>query len=162
MRLAVTAIATWLLCSGAAPAAAGTPAPAASASTQAESIDYRIAPKFAVVIGNTRYPGRYALHNAENDARLIAARLKQAGYATELLVNADRDLLYQALGHLAEHMKAGGAAAFYYAGHGMRAAGSPRCAIANGHAGRLPDHPAEGQRRTSVAGHARCLPQRPR
>lgn len=123
IRLAVTAIATWLLCSSAAPATADTPAPVASASTQAESIDYRRAPKFAVVIGNMRYPGRYALHNAENDARLIAARLKQAGYATELFVNADRDALYQALGRLAEHMKAGGAAAFYYAGHGMQIRG---------------------------------------
>lgn len=123
MRLAATAIATWLLCSGAAPAASGTPAPVTSASTRAESIDYRSAPKFAVVIGNTRYPGQYALRNAETDARLIAARLKQAGYATELLVNADRDTLYQALGRLAEHMKAGGAAAFYYAGHGMQIRG---------------------------------------
>jgi hypothetical protein len=123
LRLAGMAIAAWLLSSGVAPATAGAPVPGTSASTQAESIDYRSAPKFAVVIGNTRYPGRYALHNAENDARLIAARLKQAGYATELFVNADRDTLYQALGRLAEHMKAGGAAAFYYAGHGMQIRG---------------------------------------
>ncbi|ANH74640.1 caspase domain protein [Ralstonia insidiosa] len=116
-------IAVWLLCSGAAPAAAGTPVPAVSASTRAESIDYRTAPKFAVVIGNTRYSGRYALHNAENDARLIAASLKQAGYATELIVDADRNALYQALGRLAEQMSAGGAAAFYYAGHGMQIRG---------------------------------------
>ena len=81
LHLASMVVAVWLLISGAGRATAGTPTPAISASTQAESIDYRSAPKFAVVIGNTRYPGRYALHNAESDARLVAARLKQAGYA---------------------------------------------------------------------------------
>ncbi|WP_161779838.1 caspase family protein [Ralstonia pickettii] len=123
LRLAGMAVAAWLLCSGAALATVGTPAPVTSASTQAESIDYHSAPKFAVVIGNTRYPGRYALHNAENDARRVAARLKQAGFATDLLINTDRGTLYQALGRLAETMKAGGAAAFYYAGHGMQIRG---------------------------------------
>lgn len=122
-RIASAAMAAWCLLAGVAPVMAADPAPAVSASTLVESVDYRTAPKFAVVIGNTRYPGRYALRNAESDARLIAARLKQAGYATELLVNADRRALYQALGALAEHMKAGGAAAFYYAGHGMQVRG---------------------------------------
>ena len=86
----------------------------------AEKIEYKVAPKFAVVIGNTRYDGVLQLRNAGNDARLIGDRLQHAGYTTELLLNTDRKTLYEAIGRLSDHLKNGGVGIFYYAGHGAQ------------------------------------------
>lgn len=91
-----------------------------STSSFAEKIDYRTAPKYALVIGNTRYEGNLQLRNAGNDAKLIGNRLQGAGYTTELLMNTDRKSLYEAIGRLADHLKAGGVGIFYYAGHGAQ------------------------------------------
>lgn len=107
----------------AAPTPPATTPPTASATFPPPAIDYLSAPRHALVVGNSRYPGAHALRNAESDARLIAARLKQAGYATELLLNANRGALFRAIGALADRMKSGGAAVLYYAGHGMEVDG---------------------------------------
>ncbi|MFZ6847726.1 caspase family protein [Undibacterium sp. RuRC25W] len=85
----------------------------------AASIDYRTAPKFALVIGNTNYDGALKLRNAGNDARLLGAKLQDAGYTTELLFNTDRKTMYEAIGRLADHLNKGGVGVFYYAGHGV-------------------------------------------
>jgi len=84
----------------------------------ADKIDYRKAPKFALVIGNTHYEGALQLRNAGNDANLINSRLQSAGYSTELVFNTERKTLYEAIGRLADHLKNGGVGIFYYAGHG--------------------------------------------
>ena len=60
----------------------------------ADKIDYRKAPKFALVIGNTHYEGALQLRNAGNDANLINSRLQSAGYSTELVFNTERKTLY--------------------------------------------------------------------
>ena len=86
--------------------------------TWADKTDYRTAPKYALVIGNTRYDGALQLRNAGNDAKLIGDRLHHAGYTTELVFNTDRNTLFSALGRLADHLKNGGVGIFYYAGHG--------------------------------------------
>ena len=84
----------------------------------AQSIDYRSAPKFALVIGNANYEGVLKLRNANNDAHLLAQRLQGAGYTTELIDNANRQTMYEAIGRLADHLNQGGVGVFYYAGHG--------------------------------------------
>ncbi|WP_426194493.1 caspase family protein [Massilia sp. DWR3-1-1] len=100
---------------GAAPAVHGAAAPATLA-----TLDYRQAPKFALVVGNQRYGGAFALKNAERDAQLIASRLREAGYSTTLRLNADRATLYADIGKLAAQLRDGGVGAFYYAGHGVQ------------------------------------------
>ncbi|MES3024801.1 MAG: caspase family protein [Pseudomonadota bacterium] len=95
----------------------------AAARDEPTAIDYRQAPKFALVVGNQRYDDGFALPNAERDARLIAARLRAAGYATVLVLNADRATLYAEIGKLATQLKDGGVGAFYYAGHGLQIKG---------------------------------------
>ncbi|NYE61650.1 putative caspase-like protein [Duganella sp. 1224] len=94
------------------------------ANARAADLPYRSAPKFALVVGNTAYPGKLALRNAERDARLMAHKLTQAGYATELLLNTDRATLYRAVGKLAQQLQGGGAGVFYYAGHGAQLDGA--------------------------------------
>jgi len=89
----------------------------------AAEMPYRTAPKFALVIGNADYPGDLRLRNAAADARLIAAGLQQAGYSTELVLDADRARLFGAVGRLAERLRGGGVGAFYYAGHGVEVDG---------------------------------------
>lgn len=88
-----------------------------------ETVDYRTAPKFAVVVGNTVYEGSLRLRNAGNDARLIAGLLRRAGYTTELLLNTDRPALYDAISRLSDHLQGGGVGVFYYAGHGAEIKG---------------------------------------
>ncbi len=100
-----------------------TPGHAAKPPGAASSVDYRQAPKLALVVGNTRYEGAYSLRNAEQDARLIATRLRAAGYATTLLLDADRATLYAGIGNLADQLSNGGVGAFYFAGHGMEIKG---------------------------------------
>ena len=83
------------------------------------TIDYRGAPRFALVVGNGNYAGALKLRNAHNDARLIADKLRGAGYVTDLVLDADRATLYKALAKLAGNLKNGGVGALYYAGHGL-------------------------------------------
>lgn len=89
----------------------------------APSADYRQVPRLALVIGNTDYAGTLALRNAGRDARLVEQRLRQAGYATTLLLNTDRAALYRAVGTLANGLRDGGVGVVYYAGHGAELQG---------------------------------------
>ncbi|MDQ2987689.1 MAG: caspase family protein [Pseudomonadota bacterium] len=74
-------------------------------------------------MGNARYEGGLKLPNAHSDARLIAARLRSAGYDTALLLDAGRDALLAATARLAGQLKDGGVGVFYYAGHGFEIKG---------------------------------------
>ncbi|PWF48618.1 caspase family protein [Massilia glaciei] len=102
---------------------AAAPAAVAAAPGDAAALDYRQATKLALVVGNQRYDEGFSLPNAERDARLIAARLRAAGYATSLVLNAERATLYAEIGKLATGLKDGGVGAFYYAGHGLQIKG---------------------------------------
>jgi len=97
--------------------------PGAFAASLDASLDYGAAPKHALVIGNTAYGGALALRNAANDARLINRQLLAAGYTTELVLDADRNALFKAVGKLAAHLKNGGVGVLYYAGHGVEIKG---------------------------------------
>jgi TPR repeat protein len=97
--------------------------PVSAQAAAAPTLDYRQAPKFALVVGNLRYSGAFSLKNSERDAQLIAGRLRAAGYVTALRLNADRATLYADIGKLAAQLKDGGVGAFYYAGHGIQLKG---------------------------------------
>lgn len=92
----------------------------AAVSAQAE-------PRVALVIGNAKYDERMGeLANPINDAELIADSLRTSGFDVELVLDADRRTMYQAMARLGKRIKAAGAgttALYYYAGHGMQSKG---------------------------------------
>jgi len=81
-------------------------------------------PRVALVIGNSRYDARLGeLKNPASDAGLIADALKKSGFDVELVPDADRRAMFQALARLGQRTRAAGAnatALFYYAGHGLQ------------------------------------------
>jgi hypothetical protein len=81
-------------------------------------------PRVALVIGNSAYDASLGeLANPVRDAELIAASLKASGFDVELVPNADRRKMFQALARLGQRIRAAGegtTALFYYAGHGLQ------------------------------------------
>lgn len=75
--------------------------------------------KVALVIGNARYPG-LPLKTPVNDARQVAAVLRELGFEVDLKENADWDTMVQSLGAFTLRSKASQVRVFYYAGHGMQ------------------------------------------
>lgn len=76
---------------------------------------------YAVVIGNSRYDALPGLPNAENDARAMAALLRDAyGFDVTLLVNAKRNEILSTLYDLSQNLAENDNLLVYYAGHGKR------------------------------------------
>jgi hypothetical protein len=77
-------------------------------------------PRLALVIGNSRY-AESPLKNPANDAKAIAADLKQLGFAVDLQMDAKKAAMEQAIlsfcGSLAKQKAVG---LFYFAGHGLQ------------------------------------------
>lgn len=84
-------------------------------------------PRVALVIGNGGYTGALGrLSNAVADAQLMANALRQAGFAVELVTDADQRTMKEAIRRLGERMRTAGATGtglFYYAGHGAQSEG---------------------------------------
>ncbi|MCL5777712.1 caspase family protein [Limibaculum sp. FT325] len=83
-------------------------------------------PRHALVIGNGSYGNLGALPNPTNDARLIAAGIEKLGFETTLLIDADEDRMKRAIRDFGRRLRDAGREAvglFYYAGHGVQAAG---------------------------------------
>ena len=82
------------------------------------------AQKVALVIGNSEYNTvSDRLKNPANDAKAVASRLKNLGYDTELLLNANLSKMLTALNGLNGKVYAGGTVIVYYAGHGIQLSG---------------------------------------
>lgn len=77
----------------------------------------------ALVIGNSAYTSFAALPNPRNDARAIAARLRSYGIAVDLVVDADRDTLIQALAEYSSRAAGSDVNILFYAGHGVQVEG---------------------------------------
>ena len=75
--------------------------------------------RFALVIGNSRYRYESSLPNPKRDSADVAARFRAYGLQTELVEDADRSKMQQAIDKLAAKAKGADLAAFYYAGHGL-------------------------------------------
>src|SRR5579864_3025148 len=78
--------------------------------------------RVALVIGIDRYRNlgkNQQLERAKADARAVAARLRAMGYETILDTDATRDKIYADLDQAVRKIKPGGAALFYFAGHGI-------------------------------------------
>ncbi|MCC7049499.1 MAG: caspase family protein [Alphaproteobacteria bacterium] len=88
------------------------------ATVQAQDAQKRV----ALVIGNAAYP-KNELRNPVNDARAMAATLRQAGFQVIARENATKQQMEQAVGEFGRALKPGAVALFYYAGHGMQVNG---------------------------------------
>ena len=75
--------------------------------------------RLALVIGNDAYPDK-RLQNAANDARAMQSALEAAGFSAKLVLNATLQQMEEALDEFTARIRAGDAAAFYYAGHGIQ------------------------------------------
>ena len=87
------------------------------------------APRVALVVGNGGYdPANIVrLDNPVNDARLMAGTLERVGFEVSLVTDAGQDAMRRAIKAFGKRLRGAGPAAvglFYYAGHGVEAAGS--------------------------------------
>jgi uncharacterized caspase-like protein len=78
--------------------------------------------RVALVIGNGAYRSA-PLKNPTNDARDMAATLKNLGFEVILRENASLRQMEDAVDELWRRLKAGGAGLFFFAGHGLQVAG---------------------------------------
>jgi uncharacterized caspase-like protein len=93
----------------------------------ARAQDRRVVPivarkQVALVISNADYSSR-PLKNAANDARAVAARLRQLNYDVTLATDANRRSMGQAIDRFIAKLATGDVALFYYSGHGMQVDG---------------------------------------
>ena len=75
--------------------------------------------RVALVIGNGAY-AQGALTNPVNDARDIAATLRNAGFEVLSGANQNRRQMREMIRQFGEKIRNGGVGLFYFAGHGVR------------------------------------------
>ncbi|MBV9330723.1 MAG: caspase family protein [Alphaproteobacteria bacterium] len=78
--------------------------------------------RVALVIGIDHYKNlgpEHQLQRAKSDAKAVAAKLEKLGYDTILDTDATREEIYLDLDKAVRKIKPGGAALFYFAGHGI-------------------------------------------
>src|SRR6202042_3667530 len=79
------------------------------------------ADRFALVIGNAKYPDADApLKEPVNDARSVADELKRDGFAVEVGENLTGDGMRKALERLYGHIKPGTVALIFFSGYGVQ------------------------------------------
>jgi len=78
--------------------------------------------RVALVIGNSTYR-EAPLKNPHNDARAMAAALKERGFEVILRQNATKTDMERAIADFGEKLEEGSTGLFYYAGHGMQVNG---------------------------------------
>lgn len=76
--------------------------------------------RLALVIGNDGYRKVTPLENARNDARLMTATLKKAGFDVTQLADLGRDAMWGAIDTFKNRIQKGDEVVFYYAGHGVQ------------------------------------------
>jgi tetratricopeptide (TPR) repeat protein len=112
--------------------AASAPAPAppfAKPSSQKAATSTSVPPppgprKVALIVGNGAYKNVQQLDNPPRDARLIAATLRDLGFATVTLApDLTRDKFFAALHEFGMEAEKADWAVVYYAGHGMEVGG---------------------------------------
>ncbi|MCC7045089.1 MAG: caspase family protein [Alphaproteobacteria bacterium] len=84
--------------------------------------DPAAAKRVALVIGNSAYKEQ-PLKNPANDAKAMAAKLRQIGFQVIERQNATKTQMEKAIADFGEALSAGAVGLFYYAGHGLQASG---------------------------------------
>src|SRR6202165_620573 len=79
------------------------------------------ADRFALVIGNSKYPDSDApVEEAIHDARVIADQVKRAGFPVEVGANLTGDGMHRAFERLYGHIKPGSVALIFFSGFGIQ------------------------------------------
>ena len=79
------------------------------------------ADRFALVVGNAKYPDADApLKEPVNDARAVADELKRDGFTVEVAENLTGDGMHKALERLYGHVKPGTVALIFFSGYGVQ------------------------------------------
>ena len=76
--------------------------------------------RWALVVGNDAYTGAHPLRNAVNDARGMAAVLKEANFGVKVVENGTRESLDRGVTEFVSQLRPGDVALFFYSGHGMQ------------------------------------------
>jgi hypothetical protein len=79
--------------------------------------------RIALVIGNSKYVEFGTLANPSNDARGVNQALKELGYATKLVIDADESTMRREVKRFAALSRGVDVALVYYAGHGSQVKG---------------------------------------
>jgi uncharacterized caspase-like protein len=79
--------------------------------------------RVALVIGNQAYGGD-PLEHPVSDAKDVTQSLRELGYQVEVVYNADRHRLCEAILRYTDDLKKGAQGFFYYSGHGVEVNGS--------------------------------------
>jgi hypothetical protein len=79
--------------------------------------------RIALVIGNGAYTNAPPLKNPPNDARDMAATLKELGFEVASGININQREMKALIRDFGQKLKTGGAGLFYYAGHGVQSKG---------------------------------------
>ena len=78
--------------------------------------------RVALVIGNSNYR-EAPLKNPQNDAKAMAAALRDQGFEVILRQNANKTDMERAIADFGDKLSEGATGLFYYAGHGMQVSG---------------------------------------
>lgn len=79
--------------------------------------------RHALVIGNGAYGNGDALTNPVHDAEDLAQGLREIGFAVQLLRNADKRTIDEAVNAFSRKLQQGDTGLFFYAGHGIQVNG---------------------------------------
>lgn len=79
--------------------------------------------RLALVIGNGAYTNAPPLKNPPNDARDMAATLKELGFEVASGINVSQREMKSLIRDFGQKLKTGGSGLFYYAGHGVQSKG---------------------------------------
>jgi hypothetical protein len=80
--------------------------------------------RLALVIGNADYLNGITLQNPVNDAKAIAAALRDVGFTVLPYYNSDLKTMKKAMDEFGEKLQAFNVGLFYYAGHGVQVKGN--------------------------------------
>jgi hypothetical protein len=76
--------------------------------------------RLALVIGNSKYENLGGLQNTINDARGVEKSLRELGFKTKLIIDANEATLRKALKGFSSDSRAASLSLIYYAGHGAQ------------------------------------------
>jgi hypothetical protein len=79
--------------------------------------------KIALIIGNSKYQNLGSLNNTINDAKLIEKSLKEIGYKTQIVLDANEQQARKAIKNFAIESENSNIALVFYAGHGAQVLG---------------------------------------
>ena len=79
---------------------------------------------FALVIGNSAYPGSSRLKNPVNDARAFSSKLRELGFKVTEVIDTDRSKLVNTLSQFSRTASDADLSLLFYAGHGVQITGT--------------------------------------